>query len=177
MSGKTIAVVGVGNIGGRVAYMAKHGFGARIVYFDVSQNTKIESECDAQRFTDLNELLKVADIVSLHVPLLESTHHLINESHLKLMKPTAFLINTSRGPVVDEVALVKALEEKTIAGAGLDVYEFEPKLTKGLRKLPNVVLTPHIASARQSAREDMAVLVAQNIINFFETGTPKNKVS
>ena len=177
LSGKTIAVVGVGNIGGRVAYMAKHGFGARIVYFDVSQNTKIESECDAQRFTDLNELLKVADIVSLHVPLLESTHHLINESHLKLMKPTAFLINTSRGPVVDEVALVKALEEKTIAGAGLDVYEFEPKLTKGLRKLPNVVLTPHIASARQSAREDMAVLVAQNIINFFETGTPKNKVS
>ena len=176
LSGKTVGIVGVGNIGGRVAYMAHHGFGSKIIYTDVVQNTKIESDCGAQRFSDLNELLKVADIVSLHVPLLESTHHLINESHLKLMKPTAFLINTSRGPVVDEAALVRALESKTIAGAGLDVFEFEPKLAKGLRKLPNVVLTPHIASARESARRDMAVLVAQDIIDFFEGREPKNKV-
>ncbi len=176
LSGKTVGLVGVGNIGGRVAQIVHAGFGAKVVYFDVGQNEKIERESGAVRFTDLNELLKVADIISLHVPLLDSTHHLINESHLKLMKPSAFLINTSRGPVVDEVALVKALEEKVISGAGLDVYEFEPKLTKGLRKLPNVVLTPHIASARDSARNEMATMVAQGIIDFFEGREVKNKV-
>ena len=125
----------------------------------------------------IDDLLRQSDIVSLHVPLLESTHHLINEQTLKKMKPTAFLINTSRGPVVDEVALVNALKNKIIAGAGLDVFEFEPKISKGLVKLKNVVLTPHIASARMSVREEMAKITAQNIIDFFDGKIPAGKVN
>lgn len=175
LSGKTIGLVGVGNIGGRVAHILK-GFGVNIIYNDISKNEKIESDCGAVFHPDVNELIKVADIVSLHVPLMDSTHHLINESHLKMMKPTAFLINTSRGPVVDEVALVSALKNKVIAGAGLDVFEFEPNLTEGLKDLDNVVLTPHIASARESARNDMAVLAAQSVVDFFEGNEVKNKV-
>ncbi|KND47758.1 MAG: D-3-phosphoglycerate dehydrogenase [Parcubacteria bacterium C7867-006] len=175
LSGKTIGLIGVGNIGGRVAHILK-GFGVNVIYNDVAKNEKIESDCGAVFYSDVNELLKAADIVSLHVPLMDSTHHLINESHLKIMKPTAFLINTSRGPVVDEVALVEALKNKTIAGAGLDVFEFEPNLADGLKDLQNVVLTPHIASARESARNDMAVLAAQSIVDFFEGNEVKNKV-
>ncbi len=176
LSGKTVGLIGVGNIGARVAHILK-GFGVNVIYNDITKNEKIESDCGAVYYSDVNELLKVADIVSLHVPLMDSTHHLINESHLKIMKPTAFLINTSRGPVVDEVALVSALQNKTIAGAGLDVFEFEPKLTEGLKDLDNVVLTPHIASARESARNDMAVLVAQSIIDLFEGWEVKNRVA
>ncbi len=175
LSGKTIGLVGVGNIGGRVAHILK-GFGVNIIYNDIAKNEKIESDCGAVYISDVNELIKSADIVSLHVPLMDSTRHLINESHLKMMKPTAFLINTSRGPVVDEVALVSALQNKVIAGAGLDVFEFEPNLSDGLKDLTNVVLTPHIASARESARNDMAVLAAQSIIDFFEGIEVKNRV-
>lgn len=175
LSGKTIGLVGVGNIGAKVAHMLK-SFGVKIIYTDISKNESIENDCGAIKCIDLNQLLQQADIVSLHVPLLDSTHHLINESHLKLMKPTAFLINTSRGPVVDEVALVSALKNKVIAGAGLDVFEFEPNLTEGLKELQNVVLTPHIASARESARNDMAVLCAEALVDFFEGKEVKNKV-
>jgi lactate dehydrogenase-like 2-hydroxyacid dehydrogenase len=175
LSGKTVGLVGVGNIGARVAHIL-NGFGVNIIYNDIAKNEKIESDCGAVFHPDVNELIKVADIVSLHVPLMDSTRHLINESHLKMMKPTAFLINTSRGPVVDEVALVSALQNKVIAGAGLDVFEFEPNLTEGLKDLDNVVLTPHIASARESARNDMAVLAAQSIVDFFDGNEVKNKV-
>ena len=176
LSSKTIGLVGTGNIGAKVAHILK-GFGVKIVYTDLNKNDVIEKDCGAEKMESLDELLKVSDIVSLHVPLLDSTHHLINESHLKIMKPTAFLINTSRGPVVDEVALVEALKNKVIAGAGLDVFEFEPKLTDGLKDLDNVVLTPHIASARESARNDMAVLAAQSIVDFFEGKEVKNRVA
>ncbi len=175
LSGKTVGLVGTGNIGTKVAHMLK-GFGVNIVYTDLNKNDSIEQDCGAKKMDSLEELLKVSDIVSLHVPLLDSTRHLVNESHLKIMKPTAFLINTSRGPVVDEVALVEALKNKVIAGAGLDVFEFEPILTDGLKDLDNVVLTPHIASARESARNDMAVLAAQSIVDFFEGNEVKNKV-
>src|SRR3972149_6652679 len=106
----------------------------------------------------------LADAVSIHVPLLPTTHHLINKNNLAKMKPTAYLINTSRGPVVDEEALVKALQNGRIRGAGLDVFEFEPKLTKGLVKLSNTVLSPHIASSQLESREEMAEIVANNII-------------
>ncbi len=175
LSGKTVGLVGTGNIGTKVAHMLK-GFGVKIVYTDLNKNDSIEQDCGAQKMDNLDELLKVSDIVSLHVPLLDSTRHLINENHLKIMKKTAFLINTSRGPVVDEVALVSALKNKVIAGAGLDVFEFEPNLSEGLKDLDNVVLTPHIASSRESARNDMAVLAAQSVIDFFGGNEVKNRV-
>ena len=171
--GKTLALIGVGRIGGRVAYYAK-GLGFKIIYHDVARNEKIEQETGAVYYESIDELLKIADVVSLHTPLLDSTRHLINEERLKLMKPTGFLVNTSRGPVIDEKALVKALKDKTIAGAGLDVFEFEPKITSGLIKLTNTILTPHIASASVEARDEMATIAAQNIIDFFEGRTPKN---
>lgn len=176
-SGKTIGIIGIGNIGSKVAEMAHFGFNANIIYHDVSRSEKIETSCNAVYVESIQDLLSKADIVSLHVPLLESTHHLINKKTLKFMKPSAFLINTSRGPVVDEKALVEALKNKTICGAGLDVFEFEPKLTPGLKKLKNVVLTPHIASARVSVRDDMARLAARNIIDFFEGKVPTGKVN
>ena len=110
------------------------------------------------------------------MPLLETTRHLINAENLKLMKPTAYLINTSRGPVIDEAALAEALSNKTIKGAALDVFEFEPKITKGLLKLDNVVLTPHTASATEEARSKMAEVAAQNIIEALEGRVPPNLV-
>jgi glyoxylate reductase len=174
-SGKTLGLVGTGSIGSEVARMAHVGFNVKIIYSDPRPNEQIEKDYGAVRM-DINEVLKQADLVSIHVPLMDSTHHLINAQKLALMKPTAFLVNTSRGPVVDEVALVTALQNKVIAGAGLDVYEFEPKLSPGLSDLPNVILTPHIASARIEARNEMAVIVANNIIDFFEGRTPRNEV-
>ncbi len=174
--GKTLGLIGVGRIGGRVAYYAK-GLGFKIVYHDMSRNEKIEQETGATYIESIDELLKQSDVVSLHTPLLDSTRHLINEDRLKLMKRTSFLINTSRGPVVDEKALVKALENKTIAGAGLDVFEFEPKITSGLIKLKNTILTPHIASASVEARDEMATIAAQNIIDFLEGQRPKNLIT
>ena len=143
----------------------------------VVRNENIEKEYGAVFYPSPDEVLKIADVVSIHVPLLDSTRHLINEARLKLMKKTAYLINTSRGPVVDENALVNALKNGLIKGAGLDVYEFEPDLAKGLAKLPNVVLTPHIASATEEARHDMAVLSVNNIIDVMEGRVPKNNVA
>lgn len=176
-TGKTIGLVGVGNIGSQVARMAYEGFGAKIIYTDIRQNREVEEKYGAKKCDSLEILLREADIVSLHVPLLGSTHHLINETRLQMMKPTAFLINTSRGPVIDEKALVRALQNKTIRGAALDVFEFEPALSPGLAKLPNVILTPHIASARESVRDEMARLSAQSIIDFFAGKTPTNRVN
>jgi lactate dehydrogenase-like 2-hydroxyacid dehydrogenase len=174
--GRTLGIVGVGRIGSRVAHYAK-GLGLDVIYTDIARNDRLEKECGAIFCSSVEEFLKKADVVSLHTPLLDSTRHLINEARLKMMKPTAYLINTSRGPVVDEKALVVALQNKTIAGAGLDVFEFEPKLSAGLSKLSNVILTPHIASASIEARNDMSVIAAQNIIDFFDGKTPKNKVA
>ena len=173
---KTLGLIGAGRIGAQVAHYAS-GFGFKIIYTDIKRNEQIERESGATFIATPEEVLKQADIVSLHVPLLDSTRHLINADRLKKMKPTAFLVNTSRGPVIDEVALVEALKNKTIAGAGLDVYEFEPKLSKGLSKLDNVILTPHIASASDTARNEMAELVAKNLIAFFEGQIPPNKVN
>jgi glyoxylate reductase len=174
---KTLGLVGTGSIGGEVARMAHKGFNANIIYYDPVPNEYIEKEFKALRCDSLEELLSRADIVSLHVPLLQTTHHLIDKEKLKLMKSTSFIINTSRGPVIDEAALVWALQNSIIAGAGLDVFEFEPELTPGLVNLKNVVLTPHIASARESTRNEMAEIACQNIIDFFEGRQPKNKVN
>ncbi len=176
-SNKVIGLVGTGSIGAEVARMAHQGFGNPIIYHDMVRNEKLENEYKAQKCDSLEDVLKRADIVSLHVPLLDSTHHLINRERLALMKPTALLINTSRGPVVDEYALAEALKNKVIGGAGLDVFEFEPKIVPGLAKMKNVVVTPHIASARQSARDKMAEIAALNIIDYFEGRIPRNKVN
>lgn len=176
LKNKTLGLIGVGHIGERVAYQAKCGFNMNVLYYDIKQNENLKKDGIAQFVDSIDEVIKQSDIVSLHVPLFESTHHLMNEARLQMMKPTAFLINTARGPVVDEQALVKALQKKQLAGAGLDVFEFEPKMAKGLAKLPNVVLTPHIASARESARHEMATMAAQNIISVLETGKALNPV-
>jgi glyoxylate reductase len=176
ITGKTLGLVGAGRIGEKVAERAK-AFGLKIIYTDVSKNPNMEEKFGATYIESLDKLLGQADFVSLHVPLLPSTKHLINEKNLRLMKSSAFLINTSRGPVVDEKALSQALSEGVIAGAGLDVYEFEPKVTKGLTKMQNTVLTPHIASASTVVRNQMAEISAQSIIDFFDGKQPANAVN
>lgn len=176
ISGKTLGLVGAGRIGERVAFYAK-ALGLKIIYTDIRKSEHLEKDYGAIYQESLDKLLKDADIVSLHVPLLDSTHHLINESKLALMKPTALLVNTSRGPIIDEKALVYALKNNIIGGAALDVFEYEPHLAKGLTKLNNVILTPHIASASVEARNQMAELAAQNIIDFFEGKKLKNIVN
>ncbi len=176
LAGKTLGIIGTGRIGADVAHRGKNGFGMDIVYYDVNRNEKLEADYNAKFFGTVEEVLKIADVVSIHVPLLDSTHHLINKERLNLMKPTAYLINTSRGPVVDEIALVDALKNKVIKGAGLDVFEFEPKLAEGLAGLNNVVMTPHIASGTEEARIEMSTISAQNIIDTLEGGVPRNNV-
>lgn len=172
ISKQTIGIIGAGRIGERTAYHFKKGFDTDILYFDLKTNETLEQEYGAKKMPTIESLLEQSDVVTLHVPLLSSTRHMVNESFLKKMKKDAVLINTARGPVVDEMLLVKALKEKWIAGAALDVFEFEPKLAKGLAKLENVVLTPHIASASVYAREEMSRIAAQNIIDVLEGRTP-----
>jgi len=174
--GKKIGIVGAGRIGDMVASFAK-GLGLEILYTNHNRNEEFETKYGAIFFTSIEEMLPQIDFLTLHVPLLPSTQHLINKERLSLMKKTAFLINTSRGAVVDEVALVKALDDKIIAGAGLDVFEFEPKITPSLFSMPNVILTPHIASASMEARNQMAEIAAQNIIDFFEGKEVKNIIN
>ncbi len=176
LSGKTLGVVGLGRIGSRVAYHAVKGFNMKVLYYDVNRNEEFEKEFSAQYIANVDELLPQCDFVSLHVPLLDSTHHLINGDRLKMMKPSAYLINTSRGPIVDEKALAQALAQKTIAGAALDVFEFEPAITPELKELENVILTPHIASATKETRDKMSVLAAQNIIEALEGRIPPNLI-
>ena len=171
LSEKTIGVIGLGRIGSRVAHHAIRGFEMKVLYYDVNRNEDFEKEFSAI-YLPLNDLLKQSDFVSIHVPLLPATHHLINAEKLKLMKPTAYLINTSRGPIVDEAALAYALKNKVICGAALDVFEFEPKITPELLKLDNVILTPHIASATEETRSKMSTLAAENIIEALEGRTP-----
>jgi len=174
LKGKTLGVLGAGRIGSRLAYHCQKGFDMNVIYYDVKQNEAFEKETGARFCSTVEEVLRDADVVSIHVPLLDSTKHLINSERLKMMKPTAFLVNTSRGPVVDEVALVEALKQNTIAGAALDVFEHEPALAPGLMECENAVLTPHIASATETTRGEMARLAAENLIAFFEGRTPPN---
>ena len=176
LSGKTLGVVGLGRIGSRVAYHAVKGFDMKVVYTDVKQNPEFEQEFGAVFASTIDELLPKCDFVSIHVPLLPSTHHLINETRLKLMKPSAYLINTSRGQVIDEQALAVSLSKGEIRGAAIDVFEFEPDITKGLKKLENIILTPHIASATRETRDKMAELAAQNIIDALSGQTPPSLV-
>lgn len=177
LQGKTLGILGAGRIGGRVAEVASKGLGMSVIYYDIKRSEEFEKATGATFRATPEDVLKEADVMSIHVPLLPTTTHLINAERLKLMKKTAYLINTSRGPVIDENALVMALKTGVIRGAALDVFEFEPKLAKGLAKLQNVVLTPHTASATKTARDGMAKLAAENLIAFFEGKVPPNKVS
>ncbi|HPU62159.1 MAG TPA: D-glycerate dehydrogenase, partial [Bacillota bacterium] len=158
--GKTLGLVGMGRIGCAVARRAA-GFNMRVLYYDVNRLSEDEEKALNLEYSGFDELLKEADFVSLHVPLLPSTRHLVGARELSLMKPTSYLINTSRGPVVDEKALVEALRSGKIAGAGLDVYENEPEMAPGLPELENVVLLPHIASASVETRTKMGIMAAQ----------------
>ena len=170
--GKTLGIVGFGRIGRSVARRAS-GFQMKIIYTDaVRVSEEVEKSLNAE-FRDMNSLLAESDFISLHVPLLPETRGLFDAPKLFRMKPTAFLINTSRGPVVEEAALVTALENNKIAGAALDVFENEPFIHPGLKR-PNVVLTPHIASASIETRTKMALMAANNILAVFKGRRPPN---
>jgi glyoxylate reductase len=163
VSGKTLGVIGLGRIGKAVARRAK-AFGMEVLYHNRARLDAGEERDLGVEYAEFDELLKRADFVSLHVPLSGETRHLIGRRELGIMKPTSYLVNTSRGPVVNEAALVEALREKRIEGAGLDVYEKEPLLTPGLTALDNVVLMPHVGSATVETRMKMARMAADNLL-------------
>ena len=174
--GRTLGIVGLGRIGSAVAKRAK-GFDMKIIYYDVIRRKDLEEKLGIE-YRELDDLLREADFVSLHVPLTEGTYHLIGERELKLMKPTAILINTARGKVVDQEALIKALKEGWIFAAACDVFEQEPTpVTNPLLKLDNFIATPHIASASIETRSRMAEIVAENLIAFFEGRKPPTIVN
>lgn len=172
ISGKTLGIVGAGRIGQAVAKRAL-AFGMKIIYTSRRRYPDFEAATGAA-WRDKKTLLQEADFISLHVPLTPETYHYIGEEELALMKPTAVLINAARGPVVDEKALVRALREGQIWGAGLDVYEEEPMLAEGLADLPNVVLTPHIGSATAETRTRMALMAVENILAAMRGELPPN---
>jgi len=172
----TIGVVGAGRIGSSVAKRAK-GFNMKILYYDVVSRPELEKELGAKR-VNLDTLFKKSDFISIHVPLTKQTYHMINKEKLGLMKKTAYLINNSRGAVIDEKALYRALKEEWIAGAGLDVLEREPTpIDNLLLKLDNIVVAPHISSSSHETRSRMAEMVAENLIAFFEERIPPNLVN
>lgn len=172
---QTLGIVGMGQIGIATALRAK-SFGMKIIYTRRNRlDEKIEKELSAQ-YVSLDDLLQQSDIVSLHCPYSTETHHLISDAQLSKMKKTSYLINTARGPIVNEEALANALINKTIAGAGLDVYENEPKVNEKLLKLDNVVLLPHLGSATVETRTAMATTAANNAIEILSGNKPLNPV-
>ncbi len=175
LSGKKLGIVGLGRIGSAVARKAKV-FDMEIIYFDTVRKVSLEEKLGIQ-YVDLKTLLKNSDFVTIHVPLNESTRGLIGERELKIMKKSAYIVNTSRGPVIDEDALYTALKEGWIAGAALDVFKEEPlPLNSPLKKLENVVLTPHIGSASKETRRRMAEMDVRNIRSVLEGKVPPNPV-
>jgi glyoxylate reductase len=174
--GATLGVVGIGRIGRGLAHRAK-GFNMRVIYYDPQPLPREAEEQLGAARVDMNRLVAESDFISIHVPLTKETHHLISTQQFNAMKRTAILINTSRGPVVDEAALVEALNTKKLAGAGLDVYEREPAVHPGLIALPNVVLAPHIASATTRTRSEMSAMAARNMATAVRGGRPPNLVN
>ena len=170
--GKTLGIVGAGRIGTAVAKRAV-GFKMKIIYSDTK---KMNSSIPAEK-VEFDELLKKSDYVSIHVPLLPETTHLIGEREFKLMKKSAYLINTARGPIVDEKVLAKALQEDWIAGAGLDVYEKEPDIESELLNCENAVLLPHLGSATNETRTNMGLIAARNAIAIFNGETPPQLIN
>ncbi|MGB7437808.1 MAG: D-glycerate dehydrogenase [Candidatus Acidiferrum sp.] len=173
--GKTLGIVGFGRIGRAVARRAA-GFQMKVIYTDAVRASEDAEKSVNAEFRDMNTVLAESDFISVHVPLLPETRGLFDGPKFYRMKPTAFLINTSRGPVVDEAALVAALEARKIAGAALDVFENEPFIHPGLKR-SNVVLTPHLASASVETRTKMAVIAANNVIALFKGQHPPNVVN
>ncbi len=175
IAGKTIGIVGAGRIGRAVGARAT-GFGMNILYANPHNNEEFETATGAQK-VELKELLRKSDFVTLHVPLTDETRRMIGDEALHMMKPGSYLINTSRGQVVDEDALVRALKDGHLAGAGLDVYEREPQIARGLTELKNVVLAPHTGSASFETRRKMSIMVGKNILAAFEGNLPPNCVN
>lgn len=173
VTGKTLGIIGLGRIGKAVARRAR-GFDMRVLYHNRNRLPEAEEKELSAAYADLKTLLSESDFVSLHVSLSSETRHLIAAQELKMMKPTAYLINTSRGPVVDERALVDALRARIIAGAGLDVFEKEPELAPGLTELDDVVLVPHIGSATVETRHKMAELAVKNLLAGLRGQVPPN---
>lgn len=173
--GKTLGVVGCGEIGRAVARRAK-GFSMPVLYHQRHRLPVDEEKELGAKFVSLEDLLRDSDFVTLHVPLTEETHHLIGEKEFAMMRPAAYFIHTARGKVVDDNALVDALKNNRIAGAGLDVYENEPQLAEGLMELDNVVLLPHIGSASEETRTRMALIAAENVLDALAGNPPPNLV-
>ncbi len=176
LSTKTICIIGGGRIGTRVAEIIHKGFSSSIIYHDVAPREEMETLSRARFFPSLDEALKDADVVLIHLPLLESTHHLFNRERFHAMKKGAYLVNTSRGAIVEENALVQALKENNLKGVALDVFENEPLVSQSLIDDPRVILTPHIASATYETRGAMSCLAAQNIINILSGKEPLHRV-
>jgi len=169
----TLGLVGAGRIGKIIAQRAS-GFEMKILYYDVHRMSPAEEAEYHATYLPLDELLQQADFVSVHTPYMPATHHLISERELSLMKPSAILINTARGPIIEEKALVKALQSAKIAGAGLDVFENEPAVEQELLSMENVVLLPHIASASMKTRSLMATMASDNLVAFHKGQQPPN---
>jgi len=176
LKGKTLGIVGLGRIGSAVAERVIKGLGMKVLYNKRHPDKNFEKEFGA-KFVSLPELMKKSDFISVHIPLNPATRHLIGKKQLAMMKKTAYLINTSRGPIIDEQALVNVLKKRKIKGAALDVLENEPRLSPGLNKLDNVVLTPHTASGTIETRNAMSILAAKNIIDVSQSKVPKNIVN
>ncbi|MBN2364070.1 D-glycerate dehydrogenase [candidate division WOR-3 bacterium] len=175
LNGKYLGVVGLGRIGQAVARRAS-GFGMKIIYFSRTKNGEFEKSFGAS-YADMDELAESSDVITLHAPLNGETRHIFDMKRLLSMKKTAYLINTSRGPLIDEKALCEVLKNKSIAGAALDVFEHEPDIEEELLKLDNVVLAPHIGSASKETRDKMAVMSAESIVSFLRGEIPFNAVN
>ena len=173
--GKTVGIIGLGGIGKAVARRVR-AFQMPVLYHNRNRDLAAEKELGARYCPELYELLSLSDIVSIHCPLTAETHHIIDDEALRAMKPTSVLINAARGGVIDEEALIRALQNGEISGAGLDVYKNEPKINCSLM-MKNVVLSPHVGTATTEARDDMGFRVIENIEVFLETGTPKDPVT
>jgi len=177
VSGKTLGLIGLGRIGRAVARRARQGFGMRVVFHDpYPPPANVVADLAAEPKATVEDVLREADFVSLHSPATPETRHLMNAERLALMRPTAFLINTARGDIVDEAALVAALERRQIAGAALDVYEQEPHVTPALLTMENVVLLPHLGSATQETRVAMGMRALDNLAAFFAGSAPRDRV-
>jgi glyoxylate reductase len=175
--GRTIGLIGGGGLIGKAVARRAQGFSMRVLYWTPRRKPESEEREAGLTYVPFDELLRESDFVSLHSPLNAQTRHQIGARELKLMKKTAFLINTARGPIVDEAALTRALLRKQIAGAGLDVFEFEPEVSRELRGLKNAVLNPHLGSATVETREEMAGIVVDNILAFLDGRRPPNVVN
>lgn len=176
VTGKTLGIVGAGRIGSNIGRKMNKGFDMDILYFDRRNKEEFEKDTGAKK-VDLETICKECDYISINLSYTEETHYLINEKILNMMHEDTVLVNTARGPIIEEKALVKALQEKKIFGAGLDVYENEPKMAEGLEKLDNVVLAPHTGSATCEARTKMSEIAAQNIIDALQDREPKYVVN